>query len=410
MLISRIELENLLSFQSLDLELRPLNVVVGANASGKSNLIRSLDLVRALPKRELGRVMADGGPRFWINRRSTGVARIHLEGTPDLPFDYSLSFQEAGQSWAIIREEYKGVFERDQDQAILGVFRDPVPSSHISFPGFRYHREKAPHGQVFNSSDEVPTEPGWVDSPNKFGMQTSVPLTASVLSEIRHPNAIALTKLATALESICLYREFRTGPGAQARTGTASSLLADSLLEDGGNLALRLNELNFHDGLKRINAVLRRFFELSSEVVVLTKGGITQLYLRETGVKDAFAATSLSDGTLRLLCLLAVLLDANPPPLICIEEPEIGLHPDAIREIAGLLTDASTRAQLIVTTHSPTLVDALSDQPEAVLVCERDFDKFTQFRRLDRSKLDEWLERYTLGELWQKGEIGGNRW
>src|ERR1700674_1226927 len=120
MLISRIEIENLLSFKSLDLELRPLNVLVGPNASGKSNLIRSLDLVRALPKRELGRVMAEGGgPRFWINRRSPGVARIHLEGTPDLPFDYSLSFQESGQSWAILREEYKGVFERDQDQFTL---------------------------------------------------------------------------------------------------------------------------------------------------------------------------------------------------------------------------------------------------------------------------------------------------
>jgi hypothetical protein len=351
-----------------------------------------------------------GGPRFWINRRSTGVALIRLEGTPELPFDYSLSFQESGQSWAIIREEYKGVFERDHDQVILGAFRDPVPSSHKSYPGFLYHREKAPNGRVFKSPDEVPKEPGWVDSPGKFGMQASVPATASVFSEVRHPGALALTKLTTALESICLYREFRTGPGAQARTGTAASLLADHLDEDGGNLALRLNELNFDDGLKGINAVLKRFFELCSEVVVRTKGGITQLYLRETGVKDAFAATSLSDGTLRLLCLLAVLLDANPPPLICIEEPEAGLHPDAIREIAGLLTDASTRTQLIITTHSPTLIDALSDQPEAVLVCERDFDRFTQFRRLDRSKLEEWLERYTLGELWQKGEIGGNRW
>src|SRR5579863_78939 len=91
MLISRIEIENLLSFKSLDLELRPLNVLVGPNASGKSNLIRSLDLVRALPKRELGQVMAEtGGPRFWINRRSAGVARIYVEGTPDLPFDYSV--------------------------------------------------------------------------------------------------------------------------------------------------------------------------------------------------------------------------------------------------------------------------------------------------------------------------------
>jgi predicted ATPase len=307
-----------------------------------------------------------GGPRFWINRRSAGVARIHVEGTPDLPFDYSVSLQESAQSLAIIREEYKGVFERDRDRV---TFR-----SHLLVIGGPF------------------------------------PPNASALSQIRHPTEPAATKFVDALESIRLYREFRTGPNAQARTGTAASLLADYLDEDGGNLALRLNEIDLHSGLRRIEAALKRFFDLFSEVKLLTRGGITQLYVREAGVEEAFAATSLSDGTLKLLCLLAVLVDPNPPPLVCIEEPEVGLHPDAIREIAGLLTDASARTQLIITTHSPTLIDALSDQPEAVVICERDFDRFTQFRRLDRSKLEEWLERYTLGELWQKGEIGGNRW
>ena len=220
----------------------------------------------------------------------------------------------------------------------------------------------------------------------------------------------ALAKLADALEKIHLYREFTTGPAAQARSGTATNLLADQLFEDGGNLALRLNELNFHQGLSRINEILNRFCDLFSEVFVRTKDGITQLYVREKGIDQPFAATSLSDGTLRLLCLLAVLLDPKPPPLICIEEPENGLHPDAIREVAELLVEASTRTQLVVTTHSPALIDALTDQPEAVVVCERDFDGFTQFRRLEPSNLEEWLERYTLGELWQKGEIVGNRW
>jgi predicted ATPase len=309
-----------------------------------------------------------GGPRFWINRRSTGVARIRLEGTPELPFDYSLSFQESGQSWAIIREEYKGVFERAQEQFTLG-------------------------------------------PPDKFTMKAPVPTNASVLSEIRHPGEPAVTKLAATLESIRLYREFRTGPGTQARTGTAASRLADHLDEDGGNLALRLGEMDLHGGLRRINPVMSRLFDWFSEVKVLTRGGITQLYVSEKGLEEQpFAATSLSDGTLRLLCLLSVLLDRTPPPLVCIEEPDTGFHPDAIRDIAELLIDASAKTQLIITTHSPTLIDALSDQPEAVVVCERDFDRFSQFRRLKRSDLEEWLERYTLGELWQKGEIGGNRW
>ena len=108
----------------------------------------------------------------------------------------------------------------------------------------------------------------------------------------------------------------------------------------------------------------------------------------------------LSDGTLKFLCLLAVLLEKELSPLICIEEPEVGLHPEAIQIVAEALVDASERTQLVVTTHSEALIDALSDRPENVLVTERDFDNSTQFRRLDSKQLSVWLERYTLGALW----------
>ena len=93
----------------------------------------------------------------------------------------------------------------------------------------------------------------------------------------------------------------------------------------------------------------------------------------------------------------------------CIEEPEIGLHPDIIPEIADLLVEASSRTQLIITTHSDVLVDALTEVPESVVVCEKQ-GAATNLRRLDRKALEPWLERYQLGELWSKGEIGGNRW
>jgi len=75
-----------------------------------------------------------------------------------------------------------------------------------------------------------------------------------------------------------------------------------------------------------------------------------------------------------------------------------------------VLIEASEHTQLIVTTHSDTLVEALSDRPESVWVCERDFDNGTQFKRLSHGELDAWLEHYTLGELWRKGEIGRGRW
>ena len=95
--------------------------------------------------------------------------------------------------------------------------------------------------------------------------------------------------------------------------------------------------------------------------------------------------------------------------MVCIEEPEIGLHPDIIHEVAKLLVEASQRSQLFVTTHSDALVDALSDTPEAVIVCEK-VDGATQLSRLSAEELGPWLEEYKLGEIWSSGRIGGNRW
>ena len=120
-------------------------------------------------------------------------------------------------------------------------------------------------------------------------------------------------------------------------------------------------------------------------------------------------ATRLSDGTLRYLCLLAILCDPDPPPVICIEEPELGLHPDILPKLADLLIEASQRTQLIVTTHSDILVDAMTDRPEAVVVCEK-HNGCTRMRRLGKDKLAVWLEQYRLGQLWLKGELGGTRW
>ena len=119
--------------------------------------------------------------------------------------------------------------------------------------------------------------------------------------------------------------------------------------------------------------------------------------------------SALSDGSLRYLCLLAILLDPDPPPLIGLEEPELGLHPDLLPKIADLLVDASTRTQLVVTTHSDAIVDALTERPESVVVFDKK-DGRTTFERLDRAALGDWLQKYRLGQLWTRGQIGGTRW
>lgn len=94
---------------------------------------------------------------------------------------------------------------------------------------------------------------------------------------------------------------------------------------------------------------------------------------------------------------------------MCIEKPELGLHPDIIPVVAELLIESSRKTQVIVTTHSDALVSALSEESESVLVCDRN-DQGSTLTRLDANHLKEWLEKYSLGELWKMGELGGTRW
>jgi predicted ATPase len=119
-----------------------------------------------------------------------------------------------------------------------------------------------------------------------------------------------------------------------------------------------------------------------------------------------FGASSLSDGTLRFIALATLFLqpDTFRPSVILVDEPELGLHPYAITMLASLVKQASKETQVILSTQSPLLLDHF--QPEDVLVADR-VEGGTQFTRLDPSRLETWLETYSLGQLWEKNELGG---
>ncbi len=138
----------------------------------------------------------------------------------------------------------------------------------------------------------------------------------------------------------------------------------------GSNLGLVLNNLQYQLGTRQLIEKLKKFYDAAEELTTKIYGGTVQIFIREEGLTQPIPATRLSDGTLRYLFLMALLLDPTPPPLICVEEPEIGLHPDILPTIAEMLIEASVRTQLIVTTHSDALVSALN--PESVMVCDRD--------------------------------------
>lgn len=211
-----------------------------------------------------------------------------------------------------------------------------------------------------------------------------------------------------AYSSIGLYREWTISRNSLSRTPQKHNIPNQYLRESSDNLAVVLNRLGQDPRLKKkLIEKLKLLYPGLDDFGITLESDTVQLFIHEGTMR--IPATRLSDGTLRYLCLLAILCDPKPPPLICIEEPEIGLHPDLIHVLADLLKEASERTQLIVTTHSDILVDALTETPEAILVCEK-VDNTTTIRRLDKESLAHWLKDYSLGELWTRGHLGGTRW
>ena len=386
MFIKRLRLKKLLSFNDTEVELRQLNVLIGPNAVGKSNLIEAVSLLQAAPiaPANLTRTLLQGGGiRQWLwlgGPVPSPIATVECDLSreqPDGPIAYKLEFSEDAQGFVILSEQLARA----------------VPPAGPFEPAVYFTRQVS-QGTV--SGAEI----------------TYLSRSESVLSLFKSPaDTTPITAVGRHFEQIRIFREFRTtGPSSQARYGISTSVPKDALMDGGDNLALVLHEMDFLGVRGRLLGDLRRFCERFEDVKTRVGAGIAQIFLKETGLIENLSAIRMSDGTLKFLCLLAVLFDPKPPPLICIEEPEVGLHPDALQLVAEALVEASETVQLIVTTHSEALVDALSGQPESVLVCERDFDNGTQFKRLDKDQLHEWLEHYTLGELWRKGEIGGGRW
>ena len=388
MFIKRLNLKNLLSFKDSAIELGQLNVLIGPNAVGKSNLIEVIGLLQAAPVSIAAAILRGGGVRQWLwLGDSSPTASVNSEliltrGRQVGPLLYTLEFADLN-GFAIVHER---LAKAASDPGSDGVF-------------------------LFRSGDGVEFRDKGRRPGLNPGLKIEVPLNESIFSQFKNPADLTpTTEVGNHFARIKIFREFRTGPQSAARYGISTSVAKDALTDGADNLALVLHELDFLGVHERIRNYLRRFCERFDDVKINVGEGLARAYLREAGLTDMLSAIRMSDGTLKFLSLLAALFHPTPPPLMCIEEPETGLHPDALQLVAEALIEASQSMQLIVTTHSEALVDALTDQPETVLVCERDFDNGTQMKHLSKEHLKQWLEHYTLGQLWRKGEIGGGRW
>lgn len=386
MFIRRLNVSGLLSFgpTGIDLPLEKLNVLIGPNGSGKSNMLEVLALLRAAPTSLPAPVKEMGGVREWLWKGADSPESACVNVLIDnphgqQPIRHVLEVTEHGGRFEVVDERIENA------ESYAGK----------SDPYFYYRFQNG--NPVLNDLSEH----------RRTLRRENVKPEESILSQVRDPEAYpVLHLLQSEYERIRLYRNWSFGPGAPWRREQSAHGRGDVLTDGGENLALVLSKIRIRGKSELIQA-LRKLFDGIDDIHLTVDGGNVLLFLEENG-RD-IPATRLSDGTLRYLSLLAILLHPDPPPLVAIEEPELGLHPDVLPYVAELLVRASERMQLIVTTHSRMLVDALSDHPSSVVVCEK-VNGESRFERLDGDALNAWLEKYSLGTLWSMGELGANRW
>jgi len=399
-LLDSLQLKGFLSFgpESEPVQLTNLNVLIGPNGVGKSNFIEAVELLHATSTDFSSAIRLGGLPNDWIWHGGKEAMEARIEAllspvrkTPELR--YALEFTESAGRLEIadeVLEEAKKALPRAKDVRFY----------------YRFMRGRP----VINVNETVASEESQRQYKHRKLKRESIDPQQSILSQRKDPDLYPeVTATAKRFGGIQVFREWGFGRSAALRGAQPSNLPTDVLLPQLANLGLVLNDLEHRDEWMRFNSLMHKFLPRFKRLSTKVSAGSVQVYLHEEGLSLPVPATRLSDGTLRFLALLAILLKPQLATLICIEEPELGLHPDAMSLLADLLAEASEKTQLIVTTHSDVLVSALTEQAASVLVCDY-LKNGTTLQRLEPEKLELWLKDYRLGDIWRSGKLGGNLW
>lgn len=340
--------------------LTPLNVLIGANGSGKSNFIDFFRLLRAMVEQ-----------RF--------QAYVNKNGPADGYF-------------------YNGVKYTKKIEADL-LFGDNR---------YRFELEPSAEGKIIIANEATQFVPkGQLHDISYGALESALPERKDdkgVTAE-RGPNHYVWESLISWV--VYHFHDTSMTAGMRRDGGVGQG---KSLWPDASNLAAFLLNLrnNHNDRYDLLCKTLRRiapyFGDFELRVAKATPEDTVRLTWRKMGSDYVFSPGHFSDGTIRFLCLAAVLLQPSPPSTIVFDEPELGLHPEALSVLGGLIRSASTRTQIILATQSPPLVNEF--EPEQIITVDA-VDGATRFNRLDPEKLAVWLNDFTLGELWQKGMIQG---
>ena len=350
-----------------ELRLGPMNVLIGPNGSGKSNFVGVFSFLNAIRSGGLqDYVVKAGGADKVLHFGARKTEKLHV----DISFQggtnrYKITLQPAGAD-------------------------DLVPGSEFAY---------------FWNKKRFPDEPYDIHI-DPAGREAGISREARISS----PGSGVIAYVRNRLNRWKLYH-FHDTSDASPMKKTADVNDNRHLRPDGSNLAafLYLLSREYPDSYRLITGTVRQvapFFEgFQLEPQLLNPSKIL-LEWRHTGTDAYFDASSLSDGTLRFMALATLFLQpANlRPSVMLVDEPELGMHPFAIALLASLMQQASVETQVIVSTQSSLLLDHF--EPEDVLVADR-VDGGTQLTRLDPADWESWLADYSLGQLWEKNELGG---
>ena len=349
-----------------DFKLDRLNVLVGANGTGKSNLVDFFRMLRA---------MAEGGFQNFINDAG-GADGFLFNGPKETPQIHAgLAFGANGYRFTleatvanemVIREEATRFTAKD-------------------IPGWIGRGWRAQGGNRKESALPV-----WKGQTNPFTSKRTVEayVYEAVSSwTVYHVHDTSRTAPMRRDRSVRDYRELRPDAGN----------IAPFLLWMRGAFAERYQRIR-----ETVQLIAPFFDDFILEPQLKGDNEMVRLEWRQKGSTFPFQPWQLSDGTIRFICLTTALLQPNPPSTMVIDEPELGLHPVALEAVAALLHDVGGRTQLVVSTQSPALLDHF--EPEHVVVVERS-EGASVFRRLERDALEHWIEDYSLGELVRKNVI-----
>jgi predicted ATPase len=357
------------SIKAMDLELRSLNVLIGANGAGKSNLVSFFKMLNEMMAGRLQQYIGTTG-------RAQSLLHFGPKVTPQIEAQLEFDVDNAVDTYAM------RLFYAAGDTLIFA-------DESLSFHQVGYPKPKL-----------VPLGSGHEET--RIGQE----------ADKGEPTAKKVAKVFRHLLNHCrVYHFHDTSPTARVRQ---YCYIGDNrwLMPDAGNLAaflLRLREENGGAVYQRIVTTIRLiapfFDDFDLEPAGPNKKDII-LNWRDKGSDQVFGPHQLSDGTLRAVCLVTLLMQPENelPDLIIVDEPELGLHPYALNVIAALFKKASHHAQVLISTQSSSFLDSFD--PEDAIVVNRE-GKESQFSRPDPAKLAAWLDEYSLGEVWEKNVIGG---